>query len=325
MSVLLVAVGLYLTNDYNRDQYRLQQGSTRQQQDLALKGQRADRFVKAIDQLGQEGDDKLSIRLGGVYALETLMRESVDDRDTVIEVLCAFIRTHAPRPDPIPKTVPTSPEDVRAAISVLGRRLAPQSHRYLNLSGTLLGLRQIDLRSTALRSTDLSDADLSDADLSGADLSGADLSDADLVGADVRGADLVGADLRGADLVGAELRFADLSAADLIGADLRATDLSDADLSDAVLSPANLSGAYLPGADLSGADLSNADLRGAYLRGADLTAADLVGADLRAADLGDAVLSGTDLACTAMDQQTKLPPGTAHSDPKGGEGPGCQR
>jgi hypothetical protein len=39
VSVLLVAVGLYLTNDFNRDQFRLQQGSARQQQDLALRQQ----------------------------------------------------------------------------------------------------------------------------------------------------------------------------------------------------------------------------------------------------------------------------------------------
>src|SRR4051794_31184239 len=54
LSVLLVAIGLYLTNNFNRDQIRLQQDSTQQQQDLAVKGQRADRFVKAIEQLGQE-------------------------------------------------------------------------------------------------------------------------------------------------------------------------------------------------------------------------------------------------------------------------------
>jgi hypothetical protein len=45
VSVLLVGVGLVLTNDFNRDQLALQQTTAQQQQDLALKGQRAERFI----------------------------------------------------------------------------------------------------------------------------------------------------------------------------------------------------------------------------------------------------------------------------------------
>ena len=200
VSVLLVAVGLYLTNDFNRDQYRLQQDSARQQQDLALKGQRADRFVKAVDQLGQEGNDKLGIRLGGIYALETLMRDSPNDENTIIEVLCAFVRTHAPLPKIIPKEVPKSPFDVRAALAVLGRRPNPNRHTYLNFNNTLLGLAAMDLRNA-----DLYGADLHGANLYGVDLNRANLTETNLTGANLQHANLQHANLTGANLTGANL------------------------------------------------------------------------------------------------------------------------
>jgi len=225
--VLLVAVGLVLTNDFNRDQYRLQQDSNEEQQELTLNGQRADRFVKAIDQLGQEGNDKLGIRLGGIYALETLMRDSNSDENTIIEVLCAFIRTHAIDPD-IPftrKAVPVSPLDVRAALTVLGRRREPDHHTRLDLSNTLLGLDRIDLKGANLH-----DAQLVDADLRGATLVNADLSDTTLSSADLRGADLTDADLTNAVLFQADLRGAQLTGAHLNGANLTSAYLHDADL-----------------------------------------------------------------------------------------------
>jgi len=73
--VVLVGVGLVVTNNFNRDQLAQQQQSAHEQQDLALKGQRADRFVRAVDQIGQDGTDRLGVRLGGIYALEVLMKE----------------------------------------------------------------------------------------------------------------------------------------------------------------------------------------------------------------------------------------------------------
>jgi hypothetical protein len=220
VSVVLVAVGLYLTNSFNRDQLRLQRETTQQQQDLALKGQRADRFVAAVDQLGQEGRNKLSIRLGGIYALEALMKDSPDDESSVIEVLCAFVRTHALRPKTIPKQIPDSPADIRAAVTVLGRRPKPDVHAALDLNSTLLGLHGANLAGASLSRASLSRADLSSAILIGADLSSANLSGANLSGAvlirpsfvsdpvperrsGVDGAKLSRTDLRGANLSGA--------------------------------------------------------------------------------------------------------------------------
>jgi hypothetical protein len=55
---------------------RTLQANTRQQT--------SDRFVKAIEQLGS---DKLDIRLGGIYGLEQLARDSRPDHPAVFDVL----------------------------------------------------------------------------------------------------------------------------------------------------------------------------------------------------------------------------------------------
>src|SRR3712207_2251315 len=46
-------------------------------------------FTKAVEQLGS---DKLQVRIGGIYALERISRESADDYWTIMETLTAFVR-----------------------------------------------------------------------------------------------------------------------------------------------------------------------------------------------------------------------------------------
>ncbi|GIH97903.1 hypothetical protein ACFFMN_27895 [Planobispora siamensis] len=76
--------------------------------DTARQGHITDRYTKAIDQLGS---DKLDIRLGGIYALERIARDSRRDHPTIMEVLAAFIREHsrnAPTPVPAADPAPAS-------------------------------------------------------------------------------------------------------------------------------------------------------------------------------------------------------------------------
>ena len=51
-----------------------------------------DRYTRVI---GQLGSDKLDVRIGGIYALERIARDSAIDHPTVMEVLAAFIREHS--------------------------------------------------------------------------------------------------------------------------------------------------------------------------------------------------------------------------------------
>jgi hypothetical protein len=203
---------------------------------LSREGQVTDRYTKAIGQLGSK---KLDVRIGGIYALERIARDSRKDHPTVMEVLAAFIREHShkqgptQRPEPATGAPPTQrPEpdappprstrpDVQAAVTVIGRRISKNDRRHIDLEGA-----------------DLTGANLTGADLSGANLTGADLSGADLALASLTraaGANLAGANLGDADLTGADLSGATLTRADLTGADLSGADLSGADLTGAIL------------------------------------------------------------------------------------------
>lgn len=215
-SVLLVAVGLFYTNTANRSQRQLTE-----------RGQVTERFTRAIDQLGSKDVD---VRLGGIYGLERLMRDSPSDQPNIIEVLSAYVRLHAAVSTATASpSVGTGPQpaglatDVQAGLTVLGR--LPSS-------------------------TDKSTIDLRDAHLAGADLTSANLSRANLSGATLTWATIANSDLSGANLSGA-----DLSNADLTSANLNEAKLINADLRDATLENANLSGSKLNFANLAGENL----------------------------------------------------------------------
>lgn len=48
-----------------------------------------DLYTKAVDQLGSE---KAPVRLGGLYALERLAQDNPDQRQTIVNVICAYLR-----------------------------------------------------------------------------------------------------------------------------------------------------------------------------------------------------------------------------------------
>jgi len=272
MLTALAAVGALYFNT-NQTSQALQ--ATRDQVVVSEQGQLTDRFSKAVEQLGNK--DSLEVRLGGIYALERIARDSARDHPTVMEVLSAYVREHAPRTtctSLAPSARPTT--DVQAILTVIGRRDVNRNRDALALNDTcLLGA---DLTNAILSRADLTNADLTNADLFRADLTNADLTNADLTRAYLTFADLTGASLGDADLFGADLFGADLTHASLGGAYLGGADLTNADLTGAYLGGADLTGADLFGADLTGADLTDADLTGVYLTFADLTDADLTGA-----------------------------------------------
>ncbi|WBB76533.1 pentapeptide repeat-containing protein [Micromonospora sp. WMMD1128] len=227
--------------------------TTNRQTEQARQGQLTDRYAKSVEQLGGASAE---VRLGGIYALERLMRDSPADQPTIVEVLAAFIRDNANRRT-VTGAVPTASagadprsayrhreEDILAAIAVLGRR---------------------DTRHDTARQR----VDLSFTSFAGLNLTGVRLARTTLTGADFRGAVLSGADL-------------DYSI--LAGADLREVSMRITSLHCAALTNANLTGADLTGADLSGARLDLARLDNVNLDGATLPAA---------ADLDLSVARGT--------------------------------
>ena len=90
---------------------------------LSRRGQVTDRFTVALERLGS---GELYVRIGGVHALEHVMRDSADHHDDVIEVLTAFIRHHAPRRA---RRADWSPAGVDASGDRFGSRSLPPDPR----------------------------------------------------------------------------------------------------------------------------------------------------------------------------------------------------
>jgi hypothetical protein len=74
---------------------------------LSRAGQITERFTRAIDQLGSS---ELDVRLGGIYALERIARDSKADHPQVMEVLTAYVREHAPWPPRFSTGTATQPD-----------------------------------------------------------------------------------------------------------------------------------------------------------------------------------------------------------------------
>ena len=236
---------------------------------LAQEGQITERFTKAIDQLGS---DKLQVRLGGIYALERIARDSQADHWAVVEILTAFVRANSPAQPNVKSHAATElGTDIQAVLTVLTRR---------NLQHEKNSKQRIDLRRSNLQGAVLIGCQLERAILWNADLSEANLRDSNLTSAGLKEARLESAALTLANLERATLGGANLENAACAGARMEGTQLNGANLRSAHLDDVNLSGANLFQADLTGASLLNANLSGAILQDAILTGAHLKNADL---------------------------------------------
>ena len=191
----------------------------------AEQGQITDSFNKAIELLGAThaiGAPILEIRLGAIYALERIARDSARDHWPVMEVLTAYVRANADWKEPKAKDVETAPDeekkseekpkpriDIQAILTVLGRRersKAREGDNRLDLSNT-------DLRGASLSETHLEGANLWAAHLEGAYLGAAHLEEAHLGRAHLEGAHLWAAHLEEAHLMTVHLEGANLEAA----------------------------------------------------------------------------------------------------------------
>jgi hypothetical protein len=262
-SFCLTAQANSLTAEANKTTSEQAELSRRQQNEQAKinrQQQAADRFARAVDQLGQTGAERDNIRLGGVFALDSLMHDSQEFTPRVTEMLCAFIRTHLviPTNQSLQKADAEIPPDVKAAIMVLSRRPNPEDRRYrldltdINLNGAKLS--EVDLQYADLRGSTLMRADLTRANLSGARLGGANLSDACLGKADLQRADLEGANSAGsyASLFDAHLNDTDLRNASLGKINYRGHELRVAKTDGATLPPRKDPEGQLPADDRCG-------------------------------------------------------------------------
>ncbi|WP_078504135.1 pentapeptide repeat-containing protein [Streptomyces viridochromogenes] len=243
----------------------------REQADLVREGQVTDRYIEAIKLLADEGSTK---QLGGIYALERIMKDSEKDHSTVVEVLAAFIREHAPlRENPNEGnsgTVSNKPSVVvQAALSVLGRRP-------IRVEKNRIDLRNVDLR-------------------------GADISSGYFVGLDFTGSDLRGADCSASHLHGVVLRETQLDGAYFVEALMDGCFLDEAkgvgvNFNSAVLSRASFGECELSEVDFSAADLWASQWIGSSIYKADFELADFRFSMIMNATMGASVFKRAKLA-----------------------------
>ena len=252
--------------------FAIWRASVAERQAAAAQGQAnvaRDNLLNDRYQLGAEmlGSSILSVRLGGIYALQQLAHEYPEQYHIqIVRLFCAFARNPTDKEEDedwryaekaFPgRNPPTLREDVQAVIAALGSRS--------EIGRSLEEAQRLRL------------------DFHGASLQGADLRRGTFDGANFHYANLIYADLSSANLKRAEFFHSILCRAGFGGANMEGVHLVDvnlswADLQRATCKEANVSGdlshVRLDGAEFSCARFGYADLSNAVLRGTNLTGA----------------------------------------------------
>lgn len=197
-------------------------------------------FTRAIEQLGNE---KIEVRLGGIYALERISAQYQKDHWRMIEILTSFVKINSPIKDEPQNKVKI---DTQAVLTIIGRRnysLFMGESRMINLTG-------LNLQEAFFNGANLGGVYFWKSNLKGANFLLANLPETDFVSVNASGAYFNGAYLKNSDFKGANLEGAQFEVANLKGAKFEGANLKGANLEGANFEGANLKGANLEGANL---------------------------------------------------------------------------
>ena len=167
----LVLFGLYFTAENLK--------TSQQTLAVAEQGQITERFTRAVEQLGKSDERKLdssgkevglesnlAIRLGGIYALNRIAKESEQDRWPIVEILTTYVRSNAPSTVEKKAVKP----DIQAILNVLsqswGSCTYETNQRFIDLS--LTDLNSVRLYKPCLAGWHLNSAHLEWAQLTDA-------------------------------------------------------------------------------------------------------------------------------------------------------------
>lgn len=192
------------------------------------RGQRQERLKNAIEHLGHDSD---SVRLGGAYELFHLAKDTLELRQTVLDILCARIRHITNEKEYQSKHLSKPSGEIQNLLDLLfinNHRIF--SECYINLEGS--------------------------------HLNGAELSNARLIDANLRKANLNKAVLLAAKMQGAVLSFAQMQASNLAGAEMQAARLFSTQLQGADLSSTQMQAAYLYHTEMEGAHFFDTKMAG---------------------------------------------------------------
>jgi uncharacterized protein YjbI with pentapeptide repeats len=285
----LFITGCFAFLNYQISQKKLESDKKTAEDNLKLADSKqiTERFSKAVEQLGNE--ESITVRLGGIYSLERIAKDSKDDHWTIMEVLTAFIRENSNRKkEDGQRSVEILsnsqelnfkiPQDIQSAISVIMQRNTENDilNKTIDLSGANLNgveffevkLDQFKLYHTKLNKAIFYSVIFNNVNLNCSELNQAFFFSSKLIKVWLSNAQLVQsifveADLTQADLTKSNLAQANLTKANLTEADLTEADFTEARIIQAKLVKSTLIKAILVGADFTGADLSDADIEDA--------------------------------------------------------------
>jgi uncharacterized protein YjbI with pentapeptide repeats len=291
-----------------------------------------ERFSKAIEHLGSE---KLQIRLGGIYSLERIAKDSEKDQWQVIEVLTAFVREnykiernqkpfdvydlyeirdcqnyyddddlYDDVPDdfemvvrtPNKNYVPSAPVEKQAVLTALGRIGKPRDR---------LGQNNFDFSRTDLRGVlltgDLRNINFEGANLEWATLKNVALDDANFIGANLGAAKIENANLKNTNFSKAELRWTDWLDVNFERTNLEGVNLGNSIFKKVSLNHLNLSSINFREAKFSEVLFNHTNFQRANLYRSDLGVVNLQGVDFKFANLDRANLKGANLESAILE------------------------
>ena len=198
------------------------------QVEVARQGLLNERYQKGAEMLG---DENLSVRLGGVYALQALIEEHPGQYYiSCMRLLCAFTRNPT-----VDERLIGFPEEERPGI--LRPRLREDVQAIMDMMRSRDD-RLIDLEKEREFEVDFRGADLREANLRSVNFTGVYLRGANLSGAYAVSSNLSHAGLSEVNLSGARLALADFSGSDLADTDVSGTWFCDTSISGGFSAPA---------------------------------------------------------------------------------------
>lgn len=227
------------------------------------------RYTEAVKQLG---DEQAAVRYGGIYALGRIAEDSRRDRNSIVEVLMAYIREADTvlREETVPLSDAAKVDEAtashaqtgtsQAALTIVGRllKVTDDPRPRVNLPDVHIGI--VDLTYGDLR-----EADFSRSHLNGSRFQGAQLAQALFVGANIGSAQFDGVSAHTADFSASRAAHARFPDARLLRTDFSAAKLMGTRFDRAIIRGASFAGADMTKANFSHTDLERANLSGAIL------------------------------------------------------------
>lgn len=257
--LILLAVQIYRTVILNR-QVKGNEIADRNREDQAkkdLEEQRRsnisreilDQYVKAVDQLK---DENIAVRLGGIYSLEKIMnspaKEAIEYHDTIIELMCAYVRVKKTFGQNIQLTDNLQPIgiDINAIITIIQRR---KNREYENVN--------IDFSHTYWGYDIIDNIDFSNFDLTECNFEYSSMNNTTFSNTILENASFKCTNLTQSEFIKCQLMSVDFNESILFNVNLRESDIFDCSFRDADMQYFDFENGFIYGIEFNDANLTN--------------------------------------------------------------------